>query len=424
MYNTVFMSTQSPSNQTEAVPEKLEVRKLSAIDAERYNELRLEALSKNPKSFAYSFEEARQLTLPEIQQQLASGTIIGVFAGDSLVGSVTLWKGNLSKMNHKGEVHEMYVDENKRSRGIVRKLLEALFAEAEAQEIQELQLIVWTENASALKLYTSMGFKVWGTERNALQVPDGGYINEYHMARKIGNAAEKPVDDKVTSWVTETHADLATAAKIEHMSMLSENGFLEAFKDRENRNESEMQDAVLQLHDMISENPQYASLWENVWKRAGHMNKYTIADITGGTIYADRMANYATGHLKEIFTRSTFSHMGTPYQVKICLEDAARGGHSSLPELARHIRSALETKILQNAARHIDKERERRLAAAFGLRSPHQLTSSHRHQYLKSGIVTPAQLEAYYNGDRSENVFGIGKWTRSDIDEGHLPIAQ
>lgn len=416
------MSTQSLSNQTEAVPEKLEVRKLSALDAEQFSKLRSEALRKNPKSFAYSFEEAQRLTLSEVQQQLTNGIIIGVFDGDSLVGSVTLWKGNLSKMDHKGEVHEMYVDENKRSRGIGRKLLEALFIEAETQGIQELQLIVWTENTSAVKLYTSMGFKVWGTERNTLQAPDGSYINEYHMARKIGKAAEKPVDDKVTSGTTETHADLATAAKIEHMSMLSENGFLEAFKDRENRNESDMQDAVLQLHDMISENPQYASLWGNVWKRAGLMNTYTIADMTGGTVYADRMANYATDHLKEILTRSTFSHMGTPYQVKICLEDAARGGHSSLPELARHMRSALETKIFQNAARHIDRERERRLASAFGLRSPHQLTSSHRHQYRESGIVTPAQLEAYYNGDRSENVFGIG--TKSDIDEDHLPITQ
>lgn len=418
------MNPTLPTNNIETSPSLLQVRKLTPLDAQKYNALRLEALRKNPKSFAHSFEDAQLLELSAIEQLLASGTYIGVFDGDSLIGSVTLWKGDLSKMNHKGEVHEMYVDETKRSRGIGKKLLEALFVEAEAQGIQELQLIVWTENASAVKLYTSMGFKVWGTERNALRAPDGGYINEYHMARKIGKAAEKPSDDGVMSGITETHANLATAARVNHMSMISENDYLDVFKDRENRGESDMQDAVLQLHDMISENSQYASLWENVWKRAGLMNKYTIADITGGTVYADRMANYATNHLKEIFTRSTFSHMGTPYQVKICLEDAVRGGYSSLPELARHMRSALETKILQNAARHIDKERERRLAAAFGLRSPHQLTSSHRHQYLKSGIVTPAQLEAYYNGDRSENVFGIGKWTRSDIDEGHLPIAQ
>lgn len=419
------MSATIPTNHVETSPELLQVRKLTPLDAQKYNALRLEALRKNPKSFAHSFEDAQLLELPEIEQRLASGMYIGVFDGDSLIGSVTLWKGDLSKMNHKGEVHEMYVDETKRSRGIGKKLLEALFVEAEAQGIQELQLIVWTENSSAVKLYKSMGFKIWGTEQNALQAPDGEYINEYHMARKIGKDAEKnPGDDQIDSGITQIRGDLAAAQSAEKTSMISENGYLDAFKGRENYHESQMQDALVRLHEMISTNPAYASLWEEVWRRSEQWDEFGIKDMLGGTRYAGRWVNISTDYMNEILTKSTFSHLGTQYQVSICLKDAAEGRYSNLLELARHLRSAIETKIFQNAARHISDERNKRLAAAFGLESVHQIIPAHRFQYPSYDVVTDSQLEAYGNGDRGENVFGIGEWTKSDLDRGHLPIAQ
>lgn len=416
------MSATHPSDQAEVVPGELQVRKLTPLDVEKYQALRLDALKKNPKSFAYSFEEAQHVSLPEVQQQLNNGTIIGVFDGDSLIGSVTLWKGALSKMDHKGEIHEMYVDETKRSRGIGKKLLEALFVEAEVQGIKELQLIVWTDNASAVKLYTSMGFKVWGTERNALQAPDGSYISEYHMARKIGKAAEQPADNSVGSGITETHADLATAAKVEHMSMISENGYLDVFKDRENYHESQMQDAFVRLHEMTSTNPAYASFWKDAWKRSER--EFDVRNLLGSDQNLGRWVNVSADFLKEVLTKSTFSHLGTAAQVSICLEDEARGRYSNLLELARQLRSALETKKVQKAVRHIQNEREKRLVAAFGLQSEHQIIPDHRFQYHDAYRLTSDQLEAYLNGDRSEKVFGIGEWTHSDLARGHLPIAQ
>lgn len=410
------MNTTSPKDHHEAISDTLQVRKLTPLDAEQYNALRLEALQKNPKSFAHSFEDAQHLALSEIQKQLADGTIIGVFDGDCLIGSVTLWKGDLSKMNHKGEVHEMYVDERKRSRGIGKKLLEALFIEAQAQGIQELQLIVWTENASAVKLYQSMGFTIWGTERNALKTPEGGYINEHHMARKMSN--------DVSTGVAETRTELAAVKDMKNTSTISENGYLDVFKGRENYHESQMQDAIARLHEMISGDPACAALWEEVWLMSEKRNEFGIQDMLGGTHYVDRWVTISTDYMNETLTQSTFRHLGTQHSVWICFEDAAQGRPSNLLELARHIRSAIETKIFQHAARHIRDERNKRLAATFGLESIHQIIPAHRFQYRSYDTVTEEQLEAYHRGDRSENVFGIGKWTKSDLARGHLPIEQ
>ncbi|MFA7685837.1 MAG: GNAT family N-acetyltransferase [Candidatus Gracilibacteria bacterium] len=422
----------------EGTPETLELRKLTSFDAEQYNNLRLEAFRRNPKSFARSYEEESQVELSEIERRLSQGTYIGIFDGDSLTGSVALSKEELTKMNHKGEVRDMYVDENKRSRGVGRKLLEALFSEAKDQGITELHLAVWTQNKPAVRLYKSMGFTIWGTERNALRTSEGEFIDEYHMVRKM---ELKPAEDElVEGGIQETQGEIALATRNVEIEKLLPSSYLNAFSRRENYQESQMHDAVVTLNEMISGNTDNASLWADAWGRAvsfeafarnrylkkdfGSAEENHFEDMTGGSRDVERWVTYSTAHLEEILERSTFGHLGTQHQVKRLFEDASTAKGYNLVELARHLKSALETKVFQNAARNIALERNKRLAASFGLQSVHQIIPAHRFQYPYYNHVTMAQLNAYLAGDRSEKVFGIGEWTSSALANGHHPIAR
>jgi hypothetical protein len=187
---------------------------------------------------------------------------------------------------------------------------------------------------------------------------------------------------------------------------------LQAFAARENFDESRVQDALLQVQRMTQE-PRYAEIWQEAWGRTAPFDGASMDVVTGNAVYVDRMVNSAQRYLNEILTRSTFMHLGSAAQVQIVLEAAVRGERNFLSELVRHLRSALDTKIFLNAVRHIRAEREARLMRAFGLESPHQIIPDHRFQYRSYDVVTPAQMQAYMEGDRSENVFGIGEWTKS-----------
>lgn len=405
----------------EVKQQSLVVRKLTPEDAIQYNALRLEALRKNPKNFACSYEEENGKPLSEVAKRLATGTYLGIFDGDALIGTVALTQEELLKMNHKGDVREMYVDESKRSRGIGKKLLEALFVEAKAKGIKELQLTVAAENAPAVKLYQSMGFTIWGTERNALKTPEGGFIDELHMSRKM-DADPAVVDSKV-----EQTRDKLTDAGGEATKGMLPSRYLNAFKGRETYPESQMRDAVIRLNELISGNATYASLWADAWSRAEDFNSrvpnYSHEILTGNSSRVSVWVSSSTRHLAEILERSTFSDLGNARQVEKCFTEAVAGNHYSLLDLARHLMSALDAKVFQNAALDIQKERELRLAKAFGLESVFQIIPAHRHQYVGYETVTQEQLSAYLNGDRSEKVFGIGEWTHSDLADGHNPIA-
>lgn len=416
------MDKPTSTDRAEVVSEELTVRRLTPLDAEGYNRLRLEAFRRNPGNFARSYEEEKDRPLGQVAEHLAQNTCIGVFEGDVLVGSVTLMKEHLEKMSHKGDVREMYVDDTRRGRGIGKRLLEALFAEAESQGVEELGLTVGKANTAAVRLYQSVGFVIWGEERAGLKLRDGTSVDEYHMARKMGSDSDVS-EEEVDVELGKGRAKLGEATEA-LTSRTFRRRYLDAFGGRENYNESSMQDAVLCLHQMLSSDPRYAELWDGAWERAGRFEQYDFSTLGGNTVYVERMVTNSGRHLNEILTRSTFMHLGTAAQVRLNLEAALRGETSSLSEVARHLRSAIETKMFQNAAREIANERNRRLAAAFGLQSVHQIIPAHRFQYRDYDVVTPQQMEAYMNGDRTENVFGIGEWTYSALNDGHLPVAQ
>ena len=75
----------------------------------------------------------------------------------------------------------MYVSPDQRGLGIGKSLMvEAIQVANDWTGVEQVYLTVVTTNEPAKKLYASLGFEVFGTEKKALKVSDT-YFDEEHM---------------------------------------------------------------------------------------------------------------------------------------------------------------------------------------------------------------------------------------------------
>lgn len=76
-----------------------------------------------------------------------------------------------------GEITNVAVDRSFRRRGIGRKLVEHLLAEARDAGIKNIILEVRVSNEEAIRLYESMGFSIQGTRKGFYEKPkEDGYV--------------------------------------------------------------------------------------------------------------------------------------------------------------------------------------------------------------------------------------------------------
>jgi RimJ/RimL family protein N-acetyltransferase len=165
------------------VANNMEIRLLTPADAEMYWELRLEALKLNPEAFATSYEEAleRKNPIEQVASRLKGegDFTFGAFQDNKLIGNVTLVQDKITKMKHRAFVLAMYVNPENRRTGAGKALVSAAIDHARTiPEIIKLNLTVVSSNEKAKKLYSSLGFKTYGTEEKALKVNETYYDEE------------------------------------------------------------------------------------------------------------------------------------------------------------------------------------------------------------------------------------------------------
>lgn len=160
------------------------IRRLLAVDAALYRDIRLEALRVSPEAFGSAFETESAHPVGWFAERLESGAaIFGAFHGGELVGIVGFVAAEGPKRRHKGMLVGMYVRQAARRAGVGRLLVDAALDLA-AQSVELVQLIVVKGNEPAYRLYQSVGFVEYGLERHALKI-DGRYYDDILMAKDL-----------------------------------------------------------------------------------------------------------------------------------------------------------------------------------------------------------------------------------------------
>ncbi|RHW34005.1 GNAT family N-acetyltransferase [Lysinibacillus yapensis] len=159
----------------------MEIRILSSFeDAEKYRSIRLESLKNTPEAFASSYGEERDLSIEEFQNKLQSNSSFtyGAFDQGELVGIITLYQENLNKLQHRAHIGAMYVSPSKRGSGIGKALMEKAIKKAKSiEDLEQVYLAVVSTNESAKKLYSLLGFEVFGTEKKGLKLENNTYFD-------------------------------------------------------------------------------------------------------------------------------------------------------------------------------------------------------------------------------------------------------
>ncbi|MEH7247342.1 GNAT family N-acetyltransferase [Neobacillus niacini] len=162
----------------------MEIRLLTPSDAKSYWELRLEALKQAPEAFLTSYEDAikREDPISQVARNFTEEVnyTFGAFEGDELIGVVTLLQEKADKIQHRANIYAMYVTPRKQGLGVGKALLtEAINKAKSIESIEKINLSVVATNEAAKKLYTSLGFKVYGLEEKAMKL-NGAYLDDEH----------------------------------------------------------------------------------------------------------------------------------------------------------------------------------------------------------------------------------------------------
>lgn len=164
----------------------MQIHRLTANDANIYQELRLAALQESPTAFSSSFEEEHGRSQAQVAHLLSGSPetiVFGAFTENGLSGAVRVGRESTLKQRHIGFVRSMYVIPSRRGQGIGSALLrEALAVAAGWTGLEQLTLAVTASNVSAIALYLQSAFVECGRMPRALSV-NGSYYDELHMVR-------------------------------------------------------------------------------------------------------------------------------------------------------------------------------------------------------------------------------------------------
>lgn len=165
------------------------IRKLSPADAEQYREIRLRSLKEHPEAFLATYELESEQPLETFQNKLQptdTKFTLGCFMDtEELAGVVTFIRESNPKIAHKANIYAMYVAPEYRKQKVGRALItELLQAAKSCVGLERIHLTVISSNVGAKKLYESVGFVSFASERDAVKV-NGVYLDEEFMLIQI-----------------------------------------------------------------------------------------------------------------------------------------------------------------------------------------------------------------------------------------------
>ncbi|GHG31152.1 hypothetical protein GCM10017784_25410 [Deinococcus indicus] len=161
------------------------VRRLTPADAPAYRAARLAALHADPAAFLASAAEFTALDDAALAARLAPdapGVTLGAFLDTDLVGLLTLVREAAPPLAHRVNVYGVSVALTARGQGVGAALVQAGVELARSWAgVTSLHLAVMDSQAAALRLYERAGFRVWGTQPDAVR-RDGRVYAEHWLS--------------------------------------------------------------------------------------------------------------------------------------------------------------------------------------------------------------------------------------------------
>lgn len=160
------------------------IRTLTPAEVKEYRFLRLAALQEQPPAFGTPVEKERKLALEAVALRLQASEdtyLLGAFLDYILVGIIRFSLFEEANEKHRGFIAGLYVVPDFRRRGIARALItEVLLRARRDSGLRRIHLTVVTTQEAAIQLYKSLGFCIYGTEREAFSKA-GQFYDEHLM---------------------------------------------------------------------------------------------------------------------------------------------------------------------------------------------------------------------------------------------------
>lgn len=163
----------------------MEVRRLAPADINAFFAIRLRALASAPSAFNTRLEEDQKSGpdrfLTTLRDESNTKAIFGAVVDDKITAILAIFQEERSQTRHKAAISSVYVDVEYRRQGLAAQLLDRAIQFARKEmKVSAIYLSVESKNTSAISLYESRGFAIWGIEPKAM-LREGVFYDQAQM---------------------------------------------------------------------------------------------------------------------------------------------------------------------------------------------------------------------------------------------------
>ncbi len=170
---------------------RIVIMSLSPEEWQKYKNIRLEALQKEPTAFANTYDDEIKYEdkkwIEILEKSKNRDTEIALFAkdGDQIIGFIGAFWVTKEKLKHVAHIYGTYVDSAYRGQGVGKMLMEAVINKLKSlSHIKKIKIEVNSQNTPAFNLYQKVGFKVIGKAEKELKV-NGVFYDEIIMEQLV-----------------------------------------------------------------------------------------------------------------------------------------------------------------------------------------------------------------------------------------------